>query len=177
MARFRFCSNCGVALSLDEGPQVCGHCGAEHYEHSCPCAGALVVKGGWLLLVKRGVDPYKGCWDIPGGFLEAGEHPEDGAVREVQEETGLKVEMRGFFGAYIDTYGQGGDYTLNLFYLAEPIGGKPRPASDAQALAWFPPGGLPEPLAFSHIRQVLEDWRRSIADDEVGGISSEVGDV
>jgi len=77
MARFRFCPNCGVALSLDEGPQVCGDCGAEHYEHSYPCAGALVVKGGRLLLVKRGVEPYKGCWDIPRGFLEAGEHPED----------------------------------------------------------------------------------------------------
>jgi len=50
-----------------------------------------VVKGGRLLLVKRGVEPYKGCWDIPGGFLEAGEHPEDGAVREGQEETGLKL--------------------------------------------------------------------------------------
>jgi len=69
----------------------------------------LVVKGGRLLLVKRGVEPYEGCWDIPGGFLEAGEHPEDGAVREVQEETGLKVRLRGFFGAYIDTYGQGGE--------------------------------------------------------------------
>lgn len=87
-------------------------------------------------------------------------------MREVEEETGLKVRLRGFFGAYIDIYGQGGDYTLNLFYLAEPIGGEAHPASDAQALDWFPPDGLPEPLAFSHIRQVLDDWRRLRIDSE-----------
>ena len=155
---YKFCSNCGHALSLEGSPQVCQDCGAEHYQHSHPCAGALVVRDGKVLLVRRGVEPFRDHWDLPGGFLEAGEHPRQGAIREVAEETGLEVELLRDVGTYMDTYGDDGDYTLNHYYVARITGGTLGPADDAAELAWFGPGELPEPIAFSHCREVLENW-------------------
>jgi NADH pyrophosphatase NudC (nudix superfamily) len=93
---FNFCPNCGARLPpSDDGfaPQGCAQCGRTQYHNSKPCAGALIVKENRVLLVLRAVEPFKGCWDIPGGFLEAGEHPYDGMLREVKEETGLEIEI------------------------------------------------------------------------------------
>ncbi len=159
----RYCSHCGARLIRRrvEGRtrSVCPRCGRVDYENAKPCAGALVVRGGEVLLVRRAVLPYRGWWDIPGGFLEAEEHPEHGAVREVREETGLRVRLGGLFGVYLDRHES--DPTLNLYYLARPIGGRERPADDAAALGWFGPGDLPERIAYpGHARRVLADWER-----------------
>lgn len=74
-------------------PVKCGVCGKWHYHNSKPCAGALVVRDGKVLLAQRGVEPFKGYWDIPGGFLEAGEHPEHGAFA-FGHEYGVMEELR-----------------------------------------------------------------------------------
>ncbi len=99
-----FCSHCGGKLAvLGERPlaaQTCGVCGTTHYHGAHPCAGALVVREHAVLLVRRALEPFKDYWDIPGGFLEAGEHPEEGARREVLEETGLEVKITGLHGIY-----------------------------------------------------------------------------
>lgn len=108
----------------------------------------MLVDAGKLLLVKRNIEPYRGWWDIPGGFLEAGEHPEAGAVREMGEETGLHVNPVKLLGIYMDRYGVNGDYTLNFCYLAELVGGTPAPASDALELRWFDLDDLPAQVAF-----------------------------
>ena len=119
-------------------------------------------RDGKVLLVRRAIAPYRGYWDIPGGFLEAGEHPERGALREVREETGLRVELIGLLGVYLDRYGP--DRTLNLYYRARVLGGRERPADDAMALAWFAPGELPARLAYPrHARRVLADWARVVS--------------
>jgi putative endonuclease len=162
----RFCERCGGLLTPVNRPddsrlrQICTVCGRIHYRNAKPCAGALVERGGRLLLVKRGIEPYQDCWDIPGGFLEADEHPEAGAVREVEEETGLLVEPTDLFGIYMGRYshGSGGDFCLNIYYSAEVIGGDPRPGDDAADLAWFSPDDLPGRIAFDHANQVLADW-------------------
>lgn len=163
---FRFCPRCGSGLALrsvdgEERPRlVCTRCGFVLYQNSKPCAGALVVQEGRVLLARRAGEPFKGQWDIPGGFLENGEHPEAGVVRELREETGLEVRPTDLLGIYIDTYRSDDEYTLNVYYLAEVVGGRLQPASDVSSLSWFGPDELPEEMAFAHEYELLEDWKK-----------------
>ncbi|MBM3889768.1 MAG: NUDIX domain-containing protein [Verrucomicrobia bacterium] len=160
--QYAFCHHCGSGLpsgAQPYAPQSCAACGATLYHNSKPCAGALVVKDHRVLLVRRGIEPFKDYWDIPGGFLEATEHPEDAARREVLEETGLEVRLTGLLGIYRDDYGDTGHVTLNIYYLAEPVGGTERAGSDATELRWFHYDELPDKTAFTHEAQVLADWR------------------
>jgi 8-oxo-dGTP diphosphatase len=92
---------------------------------------------------------------VPGGFLEPSEDPAEGARREVREETGLDVGVGEPFALLIDEYGSGGDFTLNVYYLAEIVGGEPRPADDVASLRWFPLDALPDRIAFTHCRELL----------------------
>jgi 8-oxo-dGTP diphosphatase len=117
-----------------------------------------------VLLVRRAVEPARGAWDIPGGFLEADEHPEAGAVRELQEETGLQVTLTGLLGMYMDRYGEDEDpdSTLNILYLATAPHGEPQPADDAAGFGWFSADEIPDDLAFAHMRAALADWRRQV---------------
>lgn len=168
MSAFSFCPRCGDALSADLAhpfaAQHCGSCGATHYHNSKPCAGALIVREGQVLLAERAIDPWRGYWDVPGGFLEPGEHPADGARREVREETGLEVQLSEPFAILIDRYHQAGqeDFTLNVYYLATPIGGALRPDDDVASLHWFPIHALPDRLAFAHARVLLQKLRETV---------------
>lgn len=163
----RFCHRCGGLLALtrrrgeEHAQHVCTACGRTHYRNAIPCAGALVQQDGRLLLVKRAIEPYLGCWDIPGGFLELEEHPEAGAVREVREETGLSVEIIDLFGMYTGRYVYDGvgKTCLNVYYSAWVAGGTEEAGDDAADLAWFAPDELPEAIAFEHAREVLAEWK------------------
>jgi ADP-ribose pyrophosphatase YjhB (NUDIX family) len=117
-----------------------------------------VVRDGEVLLGRRAVEPARGCWDIPGGFLEPWEHPADGAAREVAEETGLLVRPKEIIATVVDTY-QDRVYTLNVYYLAEVVGGTERAADDLAELRWFAAAELPSALAFPHCAQVLDAWQ------------------
>ena len=141
--------------------QVCVSCGRVHYHNSKPCAGVLARRDSKLLLVRRGIEPYRGYWDIPGGFMEEGELPEHAARREMMEETGLEVRLTGLLGFYIDRYVYQDDagLTLNVYFLAEVVGGQARAGDDAAELGWFDADKLPTRLAFTHTRRVLMDWR------------------
>ena len=105
-----FCPDCGetldppAALSMALSHQACARCGAIHFRNPKPCAGVLPVHDGQVLLARRAGPPRAGTWDIVGGFLEPGEHPEDGARREALEETGLEMEIIGLVGLYMDAY-------------------------------------------------------------------------
>ncbi len=163
---FNFCPNCGtkyLARAKPFAPQKCAQCGRTSYHNSKPCAGALIVKDQRVLLVLRAVEPFKGCWDIPGGFLEAGEHPRAGMLREVKEETGLAVRVIELLGVYMDRYALDGDdfFTLNHYYIVEPIGGTLRAADDVSAYRWFSIDALPREneIAFEHAKIVLRDLR------------------
>lgn len=162
----RFCPRCGGMLegALLPGDnrmrQRCTTCGRIDYQNAKPCAGVLVVRGGQLLLVKRAIDPYRGWWDIPGGFLEVDELPAAGAVREVEEETGLQVEVDELFGFYMGRCGRGDGKTscLNIYFLGHVAGGREQAGLETDELAWFAPKNLPNRVAFNHAQQVLDDW-------------------
>ncbi len=126
------------------------------------------MRDGCVLLVKRAVEPFKDYWDIPGGFLEAGEHPLDGMLREVREETGLEVRVIDLLGVYMDRYAVDGEeiFTLNHYYIVEPIAGELRAMDDINAFEWFPVGALPERIAFEHAKAVLKDLGEWAASDK-----------
>src|SRR4051794_4274090 len=95
-----FCSHCAAELPSPP-PVTCERCGASHYANPKPCGGALVTRDGRLLLIRRATEPYRGSWDIPGGFCEPREHPAAAAEREVREETGLEVRVADLVGMWI----------------------------------------------------------------------------
>lgn len=114
--------------------------------------------------------PWRGYWDVPGGFCDPGEHPADAAKREVAEETGLAdIELTGFLGAWIDTYPDPRadrgerpvESTLNHYYLARRTTADPlRPDLDeVLAARFFGADQLPGEIAFpDHIGPVLRSW-------------------
>lgn len=165
--RARYCPACGGPLQKrhlqpdEPARDVCTRCGRIHFRNAKPTASALVVRDGRVLLVQRAIEPARGAWDIPGGFLEVDEHPEAGTVRELREETGLAITIIGLLGIYLDRYGSAGDAdtTLNIVYLAMAQG-DPRAADDAATIGWFAPAELPETFAFEHMRAALADWCR-----------------
>jgi ADP-ribose pyrophosphatase YjhB (NUDIX family) len=144
-----------------------------HWAVRRPCASALVVREGKLLLVRRAHDPYRGEWDIPGGFCEPDEHPIRTAEREVREETGVEVRVTGYLGMWLDSYGDEPDprrrkTTLNVYYHAVPR--SPDAAmrfsidpKEILEVAWFAPDALPEPLAFPvQTGPVVRRWREAL---------------
>ena len=82
----------------------CQACAFVAWGNSVPAVLALVERDGRLLLARRALEPGRGLWDIPGGFLEEGEHPIDGLRRELHEETGLELESASFVEAWLDPY-------------------------------------------------------------------------
>jgi 8-oxo-dGTP diphosphatase len=162
-----FCSSCGAGLA-SHPPVVCSVCNTEHWRNAKPCAGALVERDGRVLLVRRANDPYRGAWDIPGGFCDGHEHPQDTARREVREETGLDVLIGDLLGIWLDHYGEprAGEpstSTLNIYYLAKARR-VPQLAIDPDEVlevGWFDRDELPSDLAFpDHAGAVLDAWRR-----------------
>lgn len=96
MKELQYCYRCGNRLESrsHEGMEryYCPECEEIRYRNSVPVAGVFVVKEDEVLLIKRGNEPFKGKWSYPAGYLEFNEKPEEGAVRELREETGLAVE-------------------------------------------------------------------------------------
>lgn len=172
MKAYRFCPDCGAELETrripaPDGPErrVCSACGFIQWGNSKPTSAGIVIgPDGRLLLGRRAIEPYRGWWDVPGGFLEAGEHPEDGVRRELREETGLEVVVVRLVGVYMDTYATTGDDTLNFYYLCRSDGAQAGKAEDdIETLAWFSPEALPEQIAFPSAQAALRDWREQEA--------------
>ncbi len=104
--------------------------------------GAVVVHEGRVLLVRRGGEPLKGHWTLPGGVLEVGEALIEGVVREVHEETGLLVEPLELVELIDRIHREDGRVRYHYViadYLCRVIGGELRAASDADAVRWLEP--------------------------------------
>jgi ADP-ribose pyrophosphatase YjhB (NUDIX family) len=94
-----FCSHCGQPVSLrvpegDHRPRhVCSACGTVHYQNPRIVAGCVPEHEGRLLLCRRAIEPRRGYWTIPAGFMENGESTQDAAKRECAEEALAEVEI------------------------------------------------------------------------------------
>ncbi|MGA2613578.1 MAG: NUDIX domain-containing protein [Spirochaetia bacterium] len=178
MKRFAFCPVCGSKLA-DQGSGaapldvlVCPACGFHFWLGSKPAVAAILLRamGGkrQVLLTRRGIEPYKGQWDLPGGFLGNGERPEDGLVRELREELDVAVSNLRFFVSEIDQYNRDdiaeqGRFVLSLFFVCDaPLDARFVPADDVVEAAWFPLDALPSELAFDCNRRVLTKLRASL---------------
>jgi ADP-ribose pyrophosphatase YjhB (NUDIX family) len=101
--------------------------------------GAVVVQDARVLLVRRGTEPLKGHWTLPGGMLEVGEALTDGVVREVREETGLDVEPIELIELLDRIHREAGRVRYHYViadYLCRVTGGELAAASDAAAVRW-----------------------------------------
>ena len=125
------------------------------YEYPRPAVTAdcvVITKGKEpkVLLIQRGHEPFKGCWAFPGGFMNMDETTEQCAVRELEEETGLKVSKIRQIGAYSKVDRDPRGRTVTVAYLAlidnaEKVKG----LDDAAKAQWFSLSQLPK-LAFDH---------------------------
>lgn len=144
------------------------------YEHMAVTTDCVIFTyEDWklkVLLVRRGADPYKGEWALPGGFLKNDETARDGALRELQEETGLEASAIGELGVFSDVHRDPRERVITIAYyaLVKPagvIGG-----DDADEAAWFSIDALPE-LAFDHkkiLDAAMERLRRDIHFEPIG---------
>ncbi|MEN6493274.1 MAG: NUDIX hydrolase [Thermoguttaceae bacterium] len=156
--------------------RVCPRCGFVDYGNPRPCVAVLAEHQGRVLLVRRAVEPRKGMWDIPGGFIDQGESAEEAAIRELWEETGLRVAAKDLVYrlSVADVYelsiaGSSATRkvaTLNLCYSAAPNGWASLEArSDASETGLFRPANFP-PMAFAHQSILLETWRNGWPSDQ-----------
>ena len=118
----------------------------EYPERPILGVGAVVVSDGRALLVKRGKEPAKGAWSIPGGAVEIGETIRDAVAREIKEETGLEIEVRDllsvFERVFRDDSGRIKYHYVLIDYHAVPVGGTLIAGSDAAEVAFFEPHQL-----------------------------------
>ncbi len=144
------------------------------YEHMAVTTDCVIFTyEDWklkVLLVRRGGEPYKGAWAFPGGFLRMDETAEQGALRELREETGISPASIGQLGVFSDVYRDPRERVITIAWYAlvkpsEVVGG-----DDADEAAWFPVDALP-PLAFDHTKifdAAMERLRRDIHFQPVG---------
>lgn len=165
MTQYNFCSKCGNKVVEGSDPAYCSHCDITYYKNAKPCASVLPIKDGKVLLAVRGNEPFKGAYDIIGGFMEADELPEAAAIREAKEETGLDIKITSLLGIYSDRYGEDGDYTLNMHYLGEVIGGEMQAMDDVSELKWFEISEVPLDEGFQNTKDGLRDLKKLYAKD------------
>ena len=140
----RYCPNCGtpVVTKRFEGRdrQFCPDCQQILYRNPKPCAGVVVVDGERILLIQRTEPPAVGAWSLPAGYLEADEPPEQAAVRELREETGLQTVPEALTlvsTAFIEH--PTGQHVLVIVYAAprRAVNGELRAGSDAAAVRFW----------------------------------------
>lgn len=118
----------------------------------------ILVENGKILLIKRGHEPFKGEWAVPGGRIEDNETAEECARREMKEETGLDVEPIKFTGLYSDPNRDPRGIIVAAF-LVKRIGGDVRAGDDADEAKWFDLNALPK-LCSDHGKIVSEAIKR-----------------
>jgi 8-oxo-dGTP diphosphatase len=147
----------------------------EHWRNAKPCANAIVARGdGRVLLTRRAHAPWRDAWCAPGGFCSHDEPPEEAAVREALEETGIAIRVTGLLGIWVDAYADdprvtdpAADWISVAYFSAIADGGVEAPqAGEVAELGWFAPNDLPRPLAppatLEAVLRVWEDRRSTL---------------
>jgi ADP-ribose pyrophosphatase YjhB (NUDIX family) len=172
LQRFSYCPLCGTELVLSEGSggAYCPVHDHSWYRSSSLTVGCVLMREGRALVTIRGIEPEKGRYDVPGGFLEAGEHPVDGLRREAREELGVEIDgVGGPVQMAIHRYGEDGDYVLALGFTARIAEGDPSPTDDAADIAWVSLAELDGlDFAWEHDRELV---RAALEHENAGGES------
>lgn len=140
----------GVPTCADHGPRWC-------MVRSAPCTGVVIHDdAGRMLLARRARAPFLGRWEMPGGFVDACEHPADAARREVREELGLELTLTGLVGIYtVDSHHSG---PLLAITWSGTVTGDPDPdPAEVSEWRWFTRDDLPDVMAADH-RDRFQDW-------------------
>jgi len=130
-----------------------------HYENPAVTAFALIERDGRYLALERGQEPYRGRWELPGGFVEAGESPAKAVKREIFEETGLRVDALSIIGAYTSRYGDDGKWTVDVAFHCRASSGELSLSAESSGAAWVTIEQMP-PLAFAGERSALDEFRQ-----------------
>jgi len=162
----RFCHQCGGNVLLRHVEEehrdrlVCESCGMIHYLNPRLVAAAVPELDGVdgqprLLLMRRALEPRRGAWTPPGGFVEVGESTEEAAVRESEEEVGLPVEVTGLLGVY----SRPAVGIVVVVYRARALREEPQLGVEALEARWFSAETIPwDDLAFETTVRALRDW-------------------
>ncbi len=127
------------------------------YQNPKIVTGSVVRHGSAILLCRRAIEPSKGLWTIPAGYLEMGETPQEGAIREAAEEAAIRIAITGLLAVYTER--EGG--RVLLFHRATLRQPAFAAGPESQAVALFPDDQLPwDQLAFPSVRWALLDERR-----------------
>jgi 8-oxo-dGTP diphosphatase len=173
----RFCPYCGASLATRESDgRLRLYCEVERrfiYENPIPAATGIVLDdAGRILLIRRKIEPGKGLWALPGGFIETRESPEDAAIRELEEECGIAARD----GSLVDIiYQESAFFGTSILIIGYSFGGfegEIRAGDDAEDVRFYPFDDLPRTAFESHgrmIRRFLEkrEERRRLWGDEV----------
>lgn len=157
----KFCSACGASVDykMPEGDTreraVCGTCGTIHYQNPKIIAGTLPIWGDQVLLCKRAIEPRKGYWTLPAGFMENRETAEIGAARETMEEANASVENASLYTVFsLPHISQ-----VYMFFKADLIGPTFSSGSESLDVALFSEKDIPwDELAFPVINQTLKHY-------------------
>ena len=140
---------------------ICSKCSWVHYLDPKVACGTIAELDGRFALIQRNIDPQKGFWSFPCGFMEVDETTEQAAVRETREETGLEVELAGHVGTYSYPDSYFGGSVVVVVYRARVTGGTLRADTDCSDARLITPVEIPwEKLAFASSHSALRDWLR-----------------
>jgi ADP-ribose pyrophosphatase YjhB (NUDIX family) len=155
-----FCPACGRpveqrTLEEDHRPRLVCPEGHVTWRNPRVVVGTLPVSAGRVYLARRAIEPAIGRWTYPGGFLEVGESAQEGARRETEEETELRIEV----GRLIGVYSRPHVGIVTIVFEASVVGGEPGPAAETSEVRDFGADEIPwDELAFSTVESALRDW-------------------
>ncbi|MCX6339493.1 MAG: NUDIX domain-containing protein [Candidatus Aureabacteria bacterium] len=157
----KFCPDCGTALELKEFEQkrqhFCPYCKHIYYPQLKVAAGGFIEQDGKLLLLQRTGAPFQHCWNIPAGYAEVDESPFQAAVREVYEETGLRVEVYNLIDVYFFSDDPRGNGILIVF-KCKLIGGELHQTLEGANPTFFAACDIPKNLAGGGHDQAIRAW-------------------
>jgi ADP-ribose pyrophosphatase YjhB (NUDIX family) len=162
-----FCPRCATPMASadDHGTlrPTCPQCGYVWYRNPVPAAGVVLVEHGRVLLVKRRWDPRAGAWCLPAGFMEAGETPEQSAIRELEEEDRADRAAHRALRRLRRLRRSARARRCSSSTRGSRPAGTLRAGDDAIERAWYPLDALPDDLAFASHRQALTELIERLA--------------
>lgn len=159
---FTYCPRCQAKLVdrevYGQVRRVCPDCRFVQFIDPKVGTAVLAEHEGQVVLVKRSMDPGRGDWCLPGGFMEMWETPRQTTQRECREETGLEVEITGLIDVfYYENYRGSG---VLIMYKGTVTGGELKAGDDAEEVRLFAPEALPKNIAFDSNIEVLAAWKK-----------------